>query len=157
MARSAASYILMLDEQSSQAQNVLHTPHGVLHKSAFSDEVAPVFISFRHGKPLCSAMKHSMSQIWSTSVLHRLYKEDFFINLHPKNSGVFRFKFSVWRIERTGERHKAAQILRFTLFGDTAFMLKIGWFFAFQVKKINPRPFFSESKLSDPCVPDYSI
>jgi hypothetical protein len=33
MARSAASYILMLDEQSSQAQNVLHTPTGVLHKS----------------------------------------------------------------------------------------------------------------------------
>ena len=30
MARSAASYILMLDEQSSQAQNVLH-------KNAFSD------------------------------------------------------------------------------------------------------------------------
>ena len=51
MARSAASYILMLDEQSSQAQNVLHN-------TAFSDEAAPVFISFRHGKPLCPAMKH---------------------------------------------------------------------------------------------------
>ena len=47
MARSAASYILMLDEQSSQAQNVLHTfvcltrqrraRHKVLHKNAFSD------------------------------------------------------------------------------------------------------------------------
>ena len=45
MARSAASYILMLDEQSSQAQNVLHTfvcltrqrraRHKVLHKNAF--------------------------------------------------------------------------------------------------------------------------
>jgi len=41
MARSAASYILMLDEQSSQAQNVLHN-------TAFSDEAAP----------LCSVMKH---------------------------------------------------------------------------------------------------
>ena len=47
MARSAALYILMLDEQSSQAQNVLHTfvcltrlrraRHKVLHKNAFSD------------------------------------------------------------------------------------------------------------------------
>ena len=47
MARSAASYILMLDEQSSQAQNVLHTfvcltrqrraRHKVLHNTAFSD------------------------------------------------------------------------------------------------------------------------
>ncbi len=45
MARSAASYILMLDEQSSQAQNVLHTfvclsrqrraRHKVLHKTPF--------------------------------------------------------------------------------------------------------------------------
>jgi hypothetical protein len=30
----------------------------MLHKSAFSDEAAPVFISFRRGKPFCSAMKH---------------------------------------------------------------------------------------------------
>ena len=51
MAHSAASYILMLDEQSSQAQNVLH-------KNAFSDEAAPVFISLRRGKPFHSAMKH---------------------------------------------------------------------------------------------------
>ena len=51
MARSAASYILMLDEQSSQAQNVLH-------KNAFSDEAAPVFISLRRGKPFYFAMKH---------------------------------------------------------------------------------------------------
>ena len=68
MARSAASYILMLDEQSSQAQNVLHTfvcltrqrraRHKVLHKNAFSDEAAPVFISLRRGEPFHSAMKH---------------------------------------------------------------------------------------------------
>ena len=51
MARSAASYILMLDEQSSQAQNVLH-------KTALPDEAAPVFISLRRGKPFHSAMKH---------------------------------------------------------------------------------------------------
>ena len=38
---------------------------------------------------------------------------------------LFRFKFSVWRIERTGERYKAAKILRFAFPGDTAFMLKI--------------------------------
>ena len=47
MHRRCASYILMLDEQSSQAQNVLHTfvcltrrrraRHKVLHKNAFSD------------------------------------------------------------------------------------------------------------------------
>ena len=52
-----------------------------------------------------------------------------------KTRVFFRFKFSVWRIERTGERHKAAKILRFAVCGDTAFMLKIGWFFAFQVEK----------------------
>ena len=68
MARSAASYILMLDEQSSQAQNVLHTfvcltrrrraRHKVLHKNALPDEAAPVFISLRRGKPFYFAMKH---------------------------------------------------------------------------------------------------
>ena len=52
-----------------------------------------------------------------------------------KTRVFFRFKFSVWRIEITGERHKAAKILRFAFPGDTAFMLKIGRFFAFQVKK----------------------
>ncbi len=31
---------------------------GALHKSAFSDETAPVFISLRRGKPFHSAMKH---------------------------------------------------------------------------------------------------
>ena len=77
MARSAASYILMLDEQSSQAQNVLHTfvcltrqrraRHKVLHKSltmkhcfakAPQYEASPVFISLRRGKPFHSDMKH---------------------------------------------------------------------------------------------------
>jgi len=48
---------------------------------------------------------------------------------------LFRFKFSVWRIGRTGERYKAAKILRFVFPGDTAFMFKIGRFFAFQVEK----------------------
>ncbi len=38
---------------------------------------------------------------------------------------LFRFKFSVWRIERTGQRHKTAKILYFAFSGDTAFMLKI--------------------------------
>ena len=36
----------------------LHTPSGVLHKNAFSDEAAPVFISLRRGKPFHFAMKH---------------------------------------------------------------------------------------------------
>ena len=44
---------------------------------------------------------------------------------YQKTRVFFRFKFSVWRIERTGERHKTAQILRFAFPGDTAFMLKI--------------------------------
>ena len=48
MARSAASYILMLDEQSSQAQNVLHN-------TAFSNE-AFAFANMKHKR------------------LHRLYK-----------------------------------------------------------------------------------
>ena len=84
---SGASYILMLDEQSSQAQNVLHTfvcltrqrraRHKVLHKSltmkhcfrlhfitprqaakAPQYEASPVFISLRRGKPFHSDMKH---------------------------------------------------------------------------------------------------
>ena len=67
--------------------------------------------------------------IWSVAI------GTFFDNLRQSNRLAFRFKFSVWRIWRTGERHKAAEILRFALFGDTAFMLKIGWFFAFQVEK----------------------
>ncbi|MBQ7396183.1 MAG: hypothetical protein IJW08_06565 [Lentisphaeria bacterium] len=41
MAHSAASYILMLDEQSSQAQNVLH-------KNAFSDEAASFHSAMKH-------------------------------------------------------------------------------------------------------------
>ena len=36
----------------------LHMPSGVLHKNAFSDEEAPVFISLRRGKPFHFAMKH---------------------------------------------------------------------------------------------------
>ena len=67
----------MLDEQSSQAQNVLHTfvcltrrrraRHKVLHKSltmkhcfakAPQYEASPVFISLRRGKPFHSDMKH---------------------------------------------------------------------------------------------------
>ena len=64
-----------------------------------------------------------------------LIYNDLCIENTRKNRVFFRFKFSVWRIWRTGERHKAAKILRFALSEDTAFMLKIGWFFAFQVKK----------------------
>ena len=66
MARSAASYILMLDEQSSQAQNVLHTfvcltrqrraRHKVLHNAAFSDEAASFHSAMKH--LLFANMKH---------------------------------------------------------------------------------------------------
>ena len=49
-----------------------------------------------------------------------------FVSAPVKPTGFFRFKFSVWRIERTGECHKAAKILRFAFSGDTAFMLKNG-------------------------------
>ena len=59
MARSAASYILMLDEQSSQAQNVLHTPSGVLHKNAFSDEAASFHSAMKHRSVTLHNMKHS--------------------------------------------------------------------------------------------------
>ena len=64
-----------------------------------------------------------------------LIYNDLCIENTQKTRVFFRFKFSVWRIWRTGGRHKATKILRFALFGDTAFMLKIDWFFAFQVKK----------------------
>ena len=59
MARSAASYILMLDEQSSQAQNVLHTQSGVLHKNAFSDEAASFHSAMKHCSVTLHNMKHS--------------------------------------------------------------------------------------------------
>ena len=89
MHRRCASYILMLDEQSSQAQNVLHTAqpcfikapfqtwHGVAKRRRLKHcfrlhfitprqaarvpqyEAAPVFISLRRGKPFHSTMKHS--------------------------------------------------------------------------------------------------
>ena len=52
MARSAASYILMLDEQSSQAQNVLH-------KNAFSDEAASFHFAMKHCSVTLHNMKHS--------------------------------------------------------------------------------------------------
>ena len=52
MARSAASYILMLDEQSSQAQNVLH-------KNAFSDEALFRFTPQYEASSFHSDMKHS--------------------------------------------------------------------------------------------------
>jgi len=52
MARSAASYILMLDEQSSQAQNVLH-------KNAFSDEAASFHSAMKHCSVTLHNMKHS--------------------------------------------------------------------------------------------------
>ena len=52
MAHSAASYILMLDEQSSQAQNVLH-------KNAFSDEAASFHSAMKHCSVLLHNMKHS--------------------------------------------------------------------------------------------------
>ena len=51
MARSAASYILMLDEQSSQAQNVLH-------KNAFSDEALFRFTPQYEASSFHSDMKH---------------------------------------------------------------------------------------------------
>ena len=67
MARSAASYILMLDEQSSQAQNMLH-------KNAFSDlarrskakTAEALFPSSFH----YAATSRSSSTIWSSSRLH---------------------------------------------------------------------------------------
>ena len=68
MHRRCASYILMLDEQSSQAQKCASYGEAVLHKSltmkhcfakAPQYEAAPVFISLRRGKPFHSAMKHS--------------------------------------------------------------------------------------------------
>ena len=52
MARNAASYILMLDEQSSQAQNVLH-------KNAFSDEALFRFTPQYEASSFHSDMKHS--------------------------------------------------------------------------------------------------
>ena len=52
MAHSAASYILMLDEQSSQAQNVLH-------KNAFSDEAASFHFAMKHCSVTLHNMKHS--------------------------------------------------------------------------------------------------
>ena len=52
MARCAASYILMLDEQSSQAQNVLH-------KNAFSDEALFRFTPQYEASSFHSDMKHS--------------------------------------------------------------------------------------------------
>ena len=64
-----------------------------------------------------------------------LIYNDLCIENTRKTRVFFRFKFSVWRIWRTRERHKAAKILRLGFPGDTAFMLKIGWFFAFQVEK----------------------
>ena len=59
MHRRCASYILMLDEQSSQAQNVLHTPSGVLHKNAFSDEAASFHSAMKHCSVTLHNMKHS--------------------------------------------------------------------------------------------------
>ena len=59
MHRRCASYILMLDEQSSQAQNVLHTPSGVLHKNAFSDEAATFHFAMKHCSVTLHNMKHS--------------------------------------------------------------------------------------------------
>ena len=91
-----ASYILMLDEQSSQAQNVLHTfvcltrrrraRHKVLHKPPFqtwhgvarrakTDEAAPVFISLRRGKPFHSAMKHCSVSLHNMKHSLRSYSE----------------------------------------------------------------------------------
>ena len=60
MHRRCASYILMLDEQSSQAQNVLHKSLTMKHCFATAPqyEAAPVFISLRRGKPFHSDMKH---------------------------------------------------------------------------------------------------
>ena len=52
MARNAASYILMLDEQSSQAQNVLH-------KNAFSGEALFRFTPQYEASSFHSDMKHS--------------------------------------------------------------------------------------------------
>ena len=49
----------MLDEQSSQAQNVLHTPSGVLHKNAFSDEALFRFSPQYEASSFHSDMKHS--------------------------------------------------------------------------------------------------
>ena len=60
MHRRCASYILMLDEQSSQAQNVLHKSLTMKHCFATAPqyEASPVFISLRRGKPFHSDMKH---------------------------------------------------------------------------------------------------
>ena len=52
MHRRCASYILMLDEQSSQAQNVLH-------KNAFSDEAASFHFAMKHCSVTLHNMKHS--------------------------------------------------------------------------------------------------
>ena len=48
---------------------------------------------------------------------------------------LFCFNSPFGELRELGERHKAAKILRLGFSGDTAFMLKIGRFFAFQVEK----------------------
>ena len=80
----------------------------------------------------------SYQNVFSGSISHHhfcfksLIYNDLCIESTRTTRVFFRFKFSVWR---TGERHKAAKILRFEISVDTAFMLKIGRFFAFQVEK----------------------
>ena len=73
MHRRCASYILMLDEQSSQAQNVLHTAKPCFIK-AWRWSIVSVFISLRRDKPLkLHNMKHlHFIPIWSTSLTLRM-------------------------------------------------------------------------------------
>ena len=60
---SGASYILMLDEQSSQAQNVLHMAKPCFIKRLFRWSIVPL---------LFHNMKHLLSQIWSTPLTLRM-------------------------------------------------------------------------------------
>ena len=53
-----------------------------------------------------------------------LIYNDLCIESTRKIGCFFVLKFSVWRIWRTGESNKTAEILRFALSGDTPFMLK---------------------------------
>ena len=111
MARSAASYILMLDEQSSQAQNVLHVPQVRFINPPFQMKHCFTIV------PQYEASSASLP-IWSVPI------GPFFDNPRQSNRLAFCFKFSVWRIRKTTDHHKAAKILRFAFPGDTAFTLK---------------------------------
>ena len=115
------------------ARSAASCTDGALHTAKPCFIIQPFQMKQLHFVPQWSIC---CSQIWSTSVLRRLYNMELCWGWVARNYDFFCKTDNLKSPHSGGLKNaKIPQILRLGFSGDTAFMLKIHWFFAFQVEK----------------------